>query len=357
MLLKGPNQGPALLSADIGTYTSLLLEVVAKCEDAYLILKESSVTVEILKKEKGNIMAKIDRLKEESDIIYEQSQIISESYKVNPAQTTHSQLSYGVENRENENTTLLASTCLQLQVREQVQVKEQERSLERSQEASAHSTAIEQRVSLMRCVEDLYQQAVITQSTSRREQDSIKVATKQATVAYTTSEARVTELNKRIEELKRNRAVTEDDLKQYTQSVVLQDMQNNLMATIDYHDRMMINLSDDKKHFSYLLEQSVKVEEDLSEEINYTRKEIFAFQKRQSKVLIDHFVSFDFFSTLYLLFVHLIILFLKMYNYVLMRKLIHTYDVCYIIMFHHFIDTLLLFDVYLSLACPTTSST
>ena len=309
MLLKGPNQGPALLSADIGTYTSLLLEVVAKCEDASLNLKESSVTVEILKKEKGNIMAKIDRLKEESNVIYEQSQIISESYKVNPAQTTHSQLSYVIENREIENAIPLTSTCVQVQVREQVQVKEQERSVERSREASAHSTAIEQRVSLMRCVEDLYQQAVITQSASRREQESIKLATKQATLAYTTSEARVTELNKRIEVLQRNRAVAEDDLKQYTQSVVLQDMQNNLMATIDYHDRMMINLSEDKEHFSYLLEQSVKVEEELREEINYTRKEIFAFQERQSKVFIGHLVSFNSISTLYFLFVYLIYLF------------------------------------------------
>lgn len=300
MLLKGPNQGPALLSANVGTYTSMLLEVVAKCEDASLNLKESSVTVEMLKKEKGNITAKIDRLKEESNTIYEQSQIISESYKVNPAQTTHSQLSYGIVNREIENATQLTNTCVQ----EQVQVHVQVRGQDRSQDASARSTAIEQRVSLMRCVEDLYQQAVITQSASRREQESIKLATKQATLAFTRSEARVAELDRRIEVLQRNRMITEDDLKQYTQSVVLLDMQNNLIATIDYHDRMMIDLSQEKKHLSFLLEQSVKAEEELREEINYTRKEIFAFQKRLSKVLIGHlfhsisFLLFIFFSSL-----------------------------------------------------------
>ena len=272
MLLQGPNKGPALLSADVDTYTSLLLEVVAKCEDASLHLKESSVTVDMLKKERASLVAKVSRLKEESNTIYEQSQIISESYKVSSTGLGSRMLSCDESGGENESTTQLqlSSVCVPVCVR--------------SQDAVAHSTAVEQRVSLMRCVEDLYQQAVITQSAARREQEALKVATRQAALAYSKREARVIELDESIEVLKSSRAASEEALKQYTQSTTLQDMQSNLMATIDYHDRAMTDLAEDKRRLLLLLDTALKAEEELREEINDTRKQIFSFQQNRSKV-------------------------------------------------------------------------
>lgn len=272
MLLQGPNKGPALLSADVDTYTSLLLEVVAKCEDASLHLKESSVTVDMLKKEKASLVAKVNRLKEESNTIYEQSQIISESYKASPVGLGSRLLSCDVSGGQKESATQLqlSTVCVPACVR--------------SQDAVAHSTAVEQRVSLMRCVEDLYQQAVITQSAARREQEALKVATRQAALAYSKSEARVIELDERIAVLKSSRAASEEALKQYTQSTTLQDMQSNLMATIDYHDRAMTDLAEDKRRLLMLLDAALKAEEELREEINDTRKQIFSFQQNRSKV-------------------------------------------------------------------------
>ena len=136
----------------------------------------------------------------------------------------------------------------------------------------------------MRCVEDLYQQAVITQSAARREQDALKVATRQAALAYSKSEARVIELDERIAVLKSSRAASEGALKQYTQSATLQDLQSNLMATIDYHDRAMTDLAEDKRRLLLLLETALKVEEELRDEINDTRKQVFSFQQNRSKV-------------------------------------------------------------------------
>ena len=272
MLLQGPNKGPALLSADVDTYTSLLLEVVAKCEDASLHLKESSVTVDMLRKEKASIVAKVSRLREESNTIYEQSQIISESYKANPIGASSRLLSCDVSGGENESITQLQLSTVCVPV------------CARSHDAVVHSTAVEQRVSLMRCVEDLYQQAVITQSAARREQDALKVATRQAALAYSKSEARVIELDERIAVLKSSRAASEGALKQYTQSATLQDLQSNLMATIDYHDRAMTDLAEDKRRLLLLLETALKVEEELRDEINDTRKQVFSFQQNRSKV-------------------------------------------------------------------------
>ena len=272
MLLQGPNKGPALLSADVDKYTSLLLEVVAKCEDASLHLKASSVTVDILKKEKASLVSKVSRLKEESNTIYEQSQIISETYKASPVGSGDRLLSYDVSGGEHESAAQLqlSTVCVPVCVR--------------SQDAVAHSTAVEQRVSLMRCVEDLYQQAVITQSAARREQEALKVATRKAALACSKSEARVIELDERIAVLKSSRAASEEAIKQYTQSTTLQDMQSNLMATIDYHDRAMTDLAEDKRRLLLLLDAALKAEEELREEINDTRKQIFSFQHNRSKV-------------------------------------------------------------------------
>ena len=328
MLLQGPKKGPILLSADVDTYTSLLLEVVAKCEDASLNLKESSATVEMLKKEKANITSKATRLREESDTIYEQSQTISESYKINPFRgglLSHDAADEGNENRtlstaisirkQSHNTPVtassLSSSAAAATAAAAAATAAAAAAAATAAASSVHSTAVEQRVCLMRCVEDLYQQAVITQSASRKEQEALKYATKQAVFAYTESQARVIELNQRIEELQRMRAKAKDALKRYTQSVTVQDMQSNLIATIDHHDRMMVEYTEDKKQLLTLLEAAVKAEEELRKEINHTRSLIFSFQNRTMKVTSHlNFVQFCLILLYFILHIHQFFLFL-----------------------------------------------
>lgn len=188
--------GSIRLSSDVDNYSALLLEAVAKCEETASNLADSTLSVEALKKEKHRVKTESNRLRNESQVIYS----LSQSYTEKGQKPYFAQIElpnypppfplHGSD-KENDNKKFkIGSSQIIASVTSS------------SSSAFVHTTAIEVRVALMKQMEDLYQDAVLTQSAAKREIESLQSAARKAAAECARSKAEVLLLDEKIEDLK-----------------------------------------------------------------------------------------------------------------------------------------------------------
>ena len=115
----------------------------------------------------------------------------------------------------------------------------------------------------MQAVEEVYQQAVLTQSNAKREQETIKAAARKVSLQYLKDKEEVDILDQRILLLKDRRAHSEEALRAYTESSSLKDIQERIMNTVDQQESTLRDLELDRNHLLLLTSTLVRTEESL----------------------------------------------------------------------------------------------
>jgi hypothetical protein len=280
--------GTVRLSSDVDNCSASLLETVARCEEITLELKDSAASVNTLRREEEVMRMETIRLRKESCAIYDQSQRISESYK-----TTSSRLiRVEDENKENERNNSPLALALVLAISSSPSPSPSSTS----SLSFNHGLAIEERLSLMQAVEEVYQHAVLTQSAAKREEDAIKATAKRAAQQCQKDKDEVDLLDQKILLLKDRRAHSEEALRAYTESSSLKDIQENIITTVDQQESTLKDLELDRNHLLLLSSTLVRTEESLRNEIAEMREKILEYHRKKVKVKLLHFcVSFDFY--------------------------------------------------------------
>ena len=148
----------------------------------------------------------------------------------------------------------------------------------------SHSSAIEERLALMQTVEQTYQHAVLTQSASKREQETIKINVKKITQQYLKDREEVAILDQKILDLKTRRTQSEESLREYTDNFSLKNLQDKYMNTVDYHETTLRDLELDRNHLLLLTSTLVRTEESLRNEIAEMRDKILEYHRNKIKV-------------------------------------------------------------------------
>lgn len=285
--------GTVRLSGDVDNCSASLLEAVARCEEITLELKDISASVNALRKEEEMMRVETVRLRKESCVIYDQSQRILESYKT----TSNRLVRVEDENKENENnksSSLAPSLSLALAISSSSPSPSQSPSsspspLPPSSSLSFnHGQALEERVTLMQAVEEVYQHAVLTQSAAKREEDAIKCTAKRISLQSFKDEEQIVLLDRKILLLKDRRAQSEEALKAYTESSSLKDIQQNFMAIVDSQEFTLRDLELDRNHLLLLSSTLVRTEEILRKEIEEMRDKILEYHRNKVKVKLVH---------------------------------------------------------------------
>jgi hypothetical protein len=277
--------GTVRLSSDVDNCSASLLETVARCEEITLELKDSAASVNALRREEEVMRIETVRLRKESCAIYDMSQRVSESYK-----TTSSRL-VRVEDENKENERNKSPLALALAISSSPSPSPSSTS----SLSFNHGLAIEERLTLMQAVEEVYQHAVLTQSSAKREEDAIKATAKRAAQQCQKDKEEVAILDKKILVLKDRRAHSEEALRAYTESSTLKDMQENIMTTVDQQESALKDLELDRNHLLLLSSTLVRTEESLRNEIAEMREKILEYHRKKVKVKLLHCCfSFDF---------------------------------------------------------------
>jgi hypothetical protein len=278
--------GTVRLSSDVDNCSASLLETVARCEEITLELKDSAASVNALRREEEVMRIETVRLRKESCAIYDMSQRVSESYK-----TTSSRL-VRVEDENKENERNKSPLALALAISSSPSPSPSSTS----SLSFNHGLAIEERLTLMQAVEEVYQHAVLTQSSAKREEDAIKATAKRAAQQCQKDKEEVAILDKKILVLKDRRAHSEEALRAYTESSTLKDMQENIMTTVDQQESALKDLELDRNHLLLLSSTLVRTEESLRNEIAEMREKILEYHRKKVKVKLLHCCfSFDFY--------------------------------------------------------------
>jgi hypothetical protein len=279
--------GTVRLSSDVDNCSASLLETVARCEEITLELKDSAASVNTLRREEEVMRMETIRLRKESCAIYDQSQRISESYK-----TSSRLIRVEDENKENERNKSPLALALALAISSSPSPSPSSTS----SLSFNHGLAIEERLSLMQAVEEVYQHAVLTQSAAKREEDAIKVTAKRAAQQCQKDKDEVDLLDQKILLLKDRRAHSEEALRAYTESSSLKDIQENIITTVDQQESALKDLELDRSHLLLLSSTLVRTEESLRNEIAEMREKILEYHRKKVKVkLLRCCVSFDFY--------------------------------------------------------------
>jgi hypothetical protein len=157
---------------------------------------------------------------------------------------------------------------------------------EEKEEIDLHGIAIEERVSLMKHIENLYQHAVQTQSVSKREEITLKKRAQETLTECARNKIEVQILDEKILDLKNSRKITEENLKKSLNSQNIKDIQNKMLATVEYHETTLRDMEDDKKHLLLLMERAVESEGYLKEEIHGMREAIL--QHHREKIMVSY---------------------------------------------------------------------
>ena len=297
------------LNTDVDDLSALLLVAVARCEGLVLDVADTEKSIDLMRKEKARVSTESVRLRNESQAVHLLSLPLSIPEFWVPSRPDFDPSVFNTSiasgsNKENDQSRL-SNTNTQLTISYndtdsgkdwgQDKGKMRENGRESSQEKgsgkerewerdSVHDSAIEERVALMQHIENLYQHAVQTQSSSKREQQTIKSRAKAAAIECARSKAEVADLDERILDLEKRRAVSEEALRVYTGSESLREIQTRMTATVDFHENVIRDMEADKKHLLLLFHNAVETEETLRLEISSMRDSILEYHRNKIKV-------------------------------------------------------------------------
>ena len=262
------------LVTEVDDCSALLLEAVARCDELTLDLADSNASIDIMKKEKLRVSTESCRLRNESQAIYVLSLPHSEATSTswnscrNEYEKTISYLTQIQENemeKENtENNTQLADPSLK--------------------DNFTRGSAIEERVVLMQRMENLYHQAVQTQSTSKREQQAIKTKINAITIECTKGKEKVSELDQKILLMQNRKNESEEALRQYTNTNNLKNIQMKIIASVDFHETVLRDMEQDKKHLNFLMASALESEKQMKAEIDIMRNAVLEYHRKKVKV-------------------------------------------------------------------------
>ena len=264
------------LSLEIDEGAIKLLDILTECEDTAKNIQDCNASLHALNKENNNLVNECVQLRSESEAIYTVSNRISGFPDSIPLSSET--LRY-VDYTSNQNGALDYSSIVPLQ-----------------NDSYSRGIAIEQKVSLMQQMEEIYQNAVTAKSASNRELERLKSETKKAAHLCSHNKSELAHLDEKIKELKIRRAQSEMALKTYTDSTSLHDIQRRLMATVDYHELSLREIEEERSHLVILMRDALKNEENLTSEINVLRKELLDRHEKKIKVtnLIYFTIQFDY---------------------------------------------------------------
>jgi hypothetical protein len=265
------------LSVDLDNCSASLLETAARCEEISVELMDLTASVEALKREEEVMRVETVRLRKESCAIYDQSQLISESYKTTGSRVVR------VEDEDKENESNKSPLALALAISSSPSSSSFSSS---SSHSFNHAQAIEERLTLMQAVEEVYQQAVLTQSNAKSEQETIKAAARKVSQQYLKDKEEVAILDQKILLLKDRRAHSEEALRAYTESSSLKDIQERIMNTVDQQESTLRDLELDRNHLLLLTSTLVRTEESLRCEIAEMRDKILEYHRNKVKVIL-----------------------------------------------------------------------
>ena len=269
------------LSVDVDNCSASLLETAARCEEISVELMDVTASVEALKREEEVMRVETVRLRKESCAIYDQSQLISESYKTTGSRVVR------VEDEDKENESNKSPLALALAISSSPSPSPSSSSFSSSSSHTFnHAQAIEERLTLMQAVEEVYQQAVLTQSNAKREQETIKAAARKVSLQYLKDKEEVDILDQKILLLKDRRAHSEEALRAYTESSSLKDIQERIMNTVDQQESTLRDLELDRNHLLLLTSTLVRTEESLRCEIAEMRDKILEYHRNKVKVIL-----------------------------------------------------------------------
>ena len=260
------------LVTEVDDCSALLLEAVARCDELALDLADSNASIDIMKKEKSKISTESCRLRNESQAIYVLSlpHSVATSTSWNSCKNDYEKtISYLTQIQENEkenngNYTQLADSSLK--------------------DNYTRGSVIEERVVLMQRMENLYQQAVQTQSSSKREQQTIKTKITAITIDCAKSKEEISELDEKIRLMQNRKNESEEALRQYASTNNVQNIQKKMMATVDFNETVLRDMEQDKKLLNLLMSAALESEKQLKAEIETMRRAILEYHRKKIKV-------------------------------------------------------------------------
>ena len=295
--------------------SALLLEAVARCDELTLDLADSGASVDMMKKEKMKIKTESCRLRNESQAIHVLSLPFSESSSWIPCRNKNesklSSSSYfssigghdndklntinidnNDDNDNNDNNNNYNNNNNINNYNNNNNDNDNHNSTQmtlfsengRGEENYPRGLAIEERVLLMQHMENLYHQAVQTRSVSKREQQNIKSKISLITIECEKSKEEISELDEKILIMKNRKTESEEALRNYTNTNNLKEIQTKMMATVDYHDNILQDMEQDKKHLLILMTAALQNEEKLKIELTVTREKILEYHRKKVQV-------------------------------------------------------------------------
>ena len=252
------------LSLEIDEGAVKLLDILTECEETAKSLQDCHASLHALNKESVSLATECAKLRSESEAIYTVSNRISG--QPDPQPLSPETIRY-IDYMSNQNGALDYGSIVPLQ-----------------NDSYSRGLAIEQKVTLMQQMEDVYHNAVTAKSASNKEIEMLKCATKKAAHQCSQNKSELSHLDEKIKELKMRRAQPEIALKTYTDSTSIHDIQQRWMATVDHQEVSLRDFEEERSHLVILMRDALKNEESLTAEIDALRNELLEYHTKKIKV-------------------------------------------------------------------------